>query len=126
MTPSDIVAYRLSHQRLIGARITAASEVVRWLGAVQAQDYYGGKWAIGLRSSATDAAIEQAFNAGAICDLKYRLTASGRKSFNRTGANGCIPTLEPPNGRKEKNGKHPLAGSAEFRVSAAKALYARE
>ena len=66
MTPSDIVAYRLSHQRLIGARITAASEVVRWLGAVQAQDYYGAKWAIGLRSSATDAAIEQAFNAGAI------------------------------------------------------------
>jgi hypothetical protein len=37
------------------ARITAASEVVRRLGAVQAQDYYGAKWAIGLRSSATDA-----------------------------------------------------------------------
>jgi hypothetical protein len=48
------------------ARITAASEVVRRLGAVQAQDYYGAKWAIGLRSSATDAAIEQAFSAGAI------------------------------------------------------------
>jgi hypothetical protein len=66
MTQSDLVAYRLSQQRLISGRITAANEVVRWFGAVQAQDYYGAKWAIGLRSSARDAAIEEAFNAGAI------------------------------------------------------------
>jgi hypothetical protein len=35
--------------------------VVSWLGAVQAQDYAGGKWAVGLRlEEATNASIEQA------------------------------------------------------------------
>lgn len=38
-----------------------------WLGAVQAQDYAGAKWAIGQRTKdATDAAIEQAFTNGSI------------------------------------------------------------
>ena len=42
-------------------------EVVDWLLAVQAQDFAGSKWAVGLRmQKATDASIEQAFNEGAI------------------------------------------------------------
>lgn len=42
-------------------------EVVRWMGAVQAQDYYGAKWALALRMrNATDASVEQAFNEGQI------------------------------------------------------------
>jgi hypothetical protein len=37
--------------------------VVRWLGAVQAQDFNAAKWALGLRMrKATDAGIEEAFN----------------------------------------------------------------
>jgi hypothetical protein len=41
--------------------------VVKWLGAVQAQDYAAAKWAVGLRSQgATDDDIEQAFTVGAI------------------------------------------------------------
>lgn len=40
---------------------------MRWLGAVQAQDFAAAKWALGLRMrSATDAAIEKAFNEGQI------------------------------------------------------------
>jgi hypothetical protein len=41
--------------------------VVSYLGAVQAQDYAGAKWALGQRiQNATDAAIDQSFNAGEI------------------------------------------------------------
>src|SRR5262245_41374530 len=56
----------IAHQRLVNqqiARPTFAhpSEVVRWLGAVQAQDYLGALWAVGLRlGDATEQAIEQA------------------------------------------------------------------
>jgi hypothetical protein len=41
--------------------------VVRWLGAVQAQDYFGALWAVGLRlQNATEADVEQAITAKAI------------------------------------------------------------
>ena len=40
---------------------------MRWLGAVQAQDYHAAKWALGLRMrNATHAAVEAAFNEGKI------------------------------------------------------------
>lgn len=40
---------------------------MRWLGAVQAQDYAGAKWAIGQRTQvATDAALDRVFADGAI------------------------------------------------------------
>lgn len=42
---------RLSNQQLRNPRKRTAAEVVRWMGAVQAQDYAGGLWAIGLRSA---------------------------------------------------------------------------
>ena len=61
----DIVRYRLHNQLLSQTDITEPAEVVKRLGAVQAQDYAGGKWALGLRMrSATDAALDQAFNEG--------------------------------------------------------------
>ncbi len=40
---------------------------MKWLGAVQAQDYYGAKWALGQRmEDATDEIIEKAFAKGDI------------------------------------------------------------
>lgn len=63
----DVAHARLHNQRLSSAGFTRPEEVVSWLGAVQAQDYPGAKWALGLRMRrATDAAIEQAFAAGRI------------------------------------------------------------
>lgn len=51
---------RLSSQRL-GGDLTSPVAVVRWMLAMQAQDYTGAKWSIGIRcSSATDASVEQA------------------------------------------------------------------
>src|SRR6185369_16429190 len=41
--------------------------VVRWFGAVQAQDFNAAKWALALRMrKATDGVIEEAFNKGEI------------------------------------------------------------
>ncbi len=43
------------------------AEVVRWLGAVQAQDYPAAKWAVGQRTqTASNAAVEQAYQDGTI------------------------------------------------------------
>lgn len=58
---------RLRNQRISASTFQHASEVVRWLVAAQAQDYFGAKWALGLRlPGSTDAGIERAFNNGAI------------------------------------------------------------
>ena len=57
----DIAELRLHNQRLAGAGFKRPAEVVAWLGAVQAQDYLGSLWALGLRmKTATEAAIEKA------------------------------------------------------------------
>ena len=64
---SDIARRRLAAQRLIGAPFADATEVVRALGAVQAQDYAAAKWALALRCpSATDSVVEQAITDGKI------------------------------------------------------------
>lgn len=63
----DIIRYRLQNQQLGATQFNQADEVVRWMGAVQAQDYAAAKWAVGLRTrSANDAMIEQAFADGKI------------------------------------------------------------
>lgn len=64
---SAISSRRLRQQRLAHDRLGSAAEVVSWLGAVQAQDFHGAKWALALRMrDATDASIEDAFNDGEI------------------------------------------------------------
>lgn len=67
MTKLDIVQRRLNNQHLAGTACQKAGDVVAWLGAVQAQDYAGAKWAVGQRvQGADDTSIEQAFNKGTI------------------------------------------------------------
>src|SRR3954453_1696849 len=57
----DVAIQRLRNQRLLGTPFAAPEDVVRWLGAVQSQDYAGGKWAIAQRTRAgTDADIDRA------------------------------------------------------------------
>jgi DNA glycosylase AlkZ-like len=61
MTHMDIARRRLMNQQIARPAFGHPSEVVRWLGAVQAQDYLGALWAVGLRlPGATEQAIEQA------------------------------------------------------------------
>src|ERR1700687_3627037 len=53
--------------RLWGAPFAAPEDVVRWLGAVQSQDYGPAKWSVGARTAGShEAALEQAFAAGRI------------------------------------------------------------
>lgn len=62
-----MIARRLARQRLLGAAFRTAAEAVASLGAVQAQDYPGAKWAVGQRvRGATDASIEAAFDRGEV------------------------------------------------------------
>jgi hypothetical protein len=63
----DMARLRLQNQHLTGTKFASPADVVQWLGAVQAQDYAGAKWAVGQRmDSATDAALDQAFAEGTI------------------------------------------------------------
>jgi hypothetical protein len=63
----DIVRYRLHNQFLSHTDFTEPNQVVECLGAIQAQDYGGGKWALGLRmKGATDTALDRAFDEGKI------------------------------------------------------------
>ena len=67
MTDTDIARQRLVSQRIEGERLEKPEEVVRWLGAIQAQDYPQALWAIGLRlRSATVADVERAIAEGKI------------------------------------------------------------
>ncbi len=61
---------RLLRQRIAGQGLTSPAAVVRWMGAVQSQDYAAGKWAIGLRmASGTEAELEAAFTSGELIRL---------------------------------------------------------
>jgi len=66
-TAEEIAHFRLRNQRLVGERFDSPAEVVRWLGAVQSQDFPAAKWALGLRlNDSNEASIDQAFNNGEI------------------------------------------------------------
>lgn len=63
-----IAQLRLTNQRITGHRGVTPDEVVRHLGAVQAQDYVQALWAVGLRMPAgtTVSDVEQALRDGTI------------------------------------------------------------
>jgi hypothetical protein len=61
MANLDIARRRLHNQHISRATYERPGDVVRWLGAVQAQDYLGALWAVGLRMRhATEQTIEHA------------------------------------------------------------------
>jgi len=63
----ELVRSRLHNQRLGPPGLPSPAEVVGWLGAVQAQDYAGARWALGMRAPGhDDLAIERAYDTGAI------------------------------------------------------------
>ena len=60
---------RLTAQQLGARSFRHPSEVVAWLGAIQAQDYAATKWAVALRldhRNPTDALIDEAISSGAV------------------------------------------------------------
>jgi hypothetical protein len=62
-----MVLERLANQKLTRSDARTPQAVVAWLGAVQAQDFPGARWALGLRAAdSTDADVLRAFDEGAI------------------------------------------------------------
>lgn len=67
MKKALIAQYRLYNQQLLQPVFRSAGELVHWMGAMQAQDYLGAKWSIGIRlPGSTDLDIEQAVTNGEI------------------------------------------------------------
>lgn len=59
---------RLVNQRVIDQSFTQPAAVVAWLGALQAQDYLGALWSIGLRMATTPALPTETLIEQAIAD----------------------------------------------------------
>lgn len=67
MPTLDIARQRLHNQHLTGTPYATPRDVVEALGAVQAQDYAGAKWAVAQRTPGlNDADLEQAFTEGTL------------------------------------------------------------
>ncbi len=67
MTNFDIAQQRICNQHIACQVFTKPEEAVKWMGAIQAQDYAGAKWAVGLRlQKSNDAAIDKAMADGSI------------------------------------------------------------
>jgi hypothetical protein len=67
LTKAQIAMQRLDTQRLIEATFSTPAEVVRWFGAVQAQEYPACLWALALRLPAmTEADVEAAVADGSL------------------------------------------------------------
>lgn len=61
MNSEEVARLRMVSQQIAQPTCGQPSEVVEWLGAVQAQDFLGALWAVGLRMpAATEQAVEQA------------------------------------------------------------------
>jgi hypothetical protein len=61
LTQETIGQHRLVSQQIASPTFSDPGEVVRWLGAVQAQDYLAALWAVGLRTvGATEQVLERA------------------------------------------------------------------
>lgn len=123
MTLEEIARARLRNQRLVGDHFETPAAAVRWLGAVQSQDFPAAKWALGLRlDDANEAAIDRAFNEGAILrthvlrptwhfvmpeDIRWllkltapRIIASSAGQYRRHGLDG--PTFSRSNRTLER------------------------
>ena len=67
MSNFSITRLRLQNQHLLNPEFTSPADIVRYMGAVQSQDYAGAKWALGLRlKNAADALIDKALADGNI------------------------------------------------------------
>ena len=67
LTHSDLLPLRLHNQRVGRAPLASPVDVVRWLGAAQAQEYISARWAVAMRTKkATEADLDAALASGDI------------------------------------------------------------
>ena len=64
---NSITKQRLQNQQIHAAQATTPTELVEWMGAMQAQDYDMSKWAMGVRlPNQTEGALEAALSNGEV------------------------------------------------------------
>jgi len=68
---------RLGNQKIVGKTQHTAEEILKWMGAMQAQDYKQAVWAVGLRMNTTLKAVENA-----IAEAKILRTWSQRGTIH--------------------------------------------
>ncbi len=67
MDIKEISTVRLFSQQIACTEFKTAKEIVGWMGAMQAQDFYMAEWALGVRlPNSTDKLIEEAISGGDI------------------------------------------------------------
>ncbi|MCR8557044.1 winged helix DNA-binding domain-containing protein [Mucilaginibacter sp. BJC16-A38] len=67
MTNLEIAHHRLYTQHIAHQQFSKPAEIVKYMGAMQAQDYAGAKWAVGMRlKKINNAAIDMALADGSI------------------------------------------------------------
>jgi hypothetical protein len=67
MPITNLIQLRLQNQHLSQQTFSNPADLVYYMGAVQAQDYAGAKWALGMRlKGCTNELIEKAFTDGGI------------------------------------------------------------
>ncbi len=72
MRSAEIVRHRMHNQGLWGHRLDSPEEVVRRLGALQAQEYAYAKWSVAQRAAGVDeAAMDKALAAGTYSGLTF-------------------------------------------------------
>jgi hypothetical protein len=97
--PAPVLVRRQVNQRLARTTLETPHDVVSWLGAVQAQDYPGARWALALRAKGlTDRRVEHAFDNGEIlrthvlrptwhfvapADIRWMLALTGPRVMSR-------------------------------------------
>lgn len=63
----QLMRMRLASQRISASELGSVAEVVRWMTAMQAQDFAGAKWSVGLRlPNSTESDIDAAIAEGTI------------------------------------------------------------
>jgi hypothetical protein len=67
VTLPEVARYRLTSQQLADSKLQSAGDIIKWLGAVQGQEYAQTKWGLGLRlKNLSDDIVEQDFTNGKI------------------------------------------------------------
>jgi hypothetical protein len=67
MTSSEISQIRLVNQKISHQKYLSAGDIVKWMGAIQAQDFSMAKWAVGVRSAGLTATmVDSSFDKGEV------------------------------------------------------------
>lgn len=131
-TVPDVALLRLAAQRLAGPGSATATDTVRWMTAIQAQDYRGALTSVGLRTAnGSRRIVEAALDAGEIVrswpmrgtlhlvvaeDLLWMLQLTSARTIAGAAARRAQLQLDPSTlARAEELAVHALSGGRRLR-----------